>query len=95
MNASMQAVQIPGLSVSDVLVEHKRLILGQNTHSIDAGINAVGQRKIDDTVLSAEGNCGFCQLLGQGVQTRSLAAGKKHCYHFFGHNDIPLVHIKW
>lgn len=30
--------------------------------------NAVGQRKIDDTVLSAEGNCGFCQPLCEGIQ---------------------------
>ena len=41
MDAAVQAVQIPGLAIADVLVEHKRLILGQDAHRINAGIDAV------------------------------------------------------
>lgn len=41
VNAAVGTVEVPGLSVSDVVVQFKRLILGQNTDGIDAGIHAV------------------------------------------------------
>ncbi len=66
--AAVQAVQVPWLSVAYVFVEHKRLILCQDTDCVDAGINAVGEREINDAVLAAERNGGLCQLFGEGVQ---------------------------
>ena len=36
MDTSVQAVQIPGLSVADVLIQDKRLVLGQDTHCINS-----------------------------------------------------------
>ena len=68
MDAAVQTVQVPGLAVADVLIEHQRLVLGQDAHRVDPRIDAVGQRKIDDTIFSAEGNCGFCQPLCEGIQ---------------------------
>ena len=41
MDSAVETVQIPWLSVADVLVENQRLILGENTHGIDAGVDAV------------------------------------------------------
>ena len=32
MDTAVQSVQIPGLSVSDVLIQYKRLVLGKDTH---------------------------------------------------------------
>jgi hypothetical protein len=63
MYAAVQAVQVPWLSVADVLVEQQRLVLRQDTDCVDAGINAVGEREINDAVLAAERNGGLCQLL--------------------------------
>ena len=91
MHAAVQSVQIPGLSVSDVLVQYKRLILGEDTHGIDSRIDAVRQRKIDNTILSTKRNCRFCQLLRQCVETRALTAGKQHCNHFFCHKIPPIL----
>lgn len=41
MDTSVQAVQIPGLSIADILIEDKRLVLGQDAHCVDSGIHAV------------------------------------------------------
>jgi glucose-1-phosphate adenylyltransferase len=42
MDAAVQTVQIPGLTVADVLVQHNGLVLGQNTNCVNSGIDAVG-----------------------------------------------------
>ena len=83
------AVQIPGLTVADILIQNKRLILGQNTHGINTGIHAVGHRKIDDTVFAAKLDCRLCRFLRQRVQTGSLAAGQEHSHALF-----LLVHFR-
>ena len=57
-------VQVPGLTVADVFVQHQRLVLRQNTYGIDARIHAVGQGKIDDPVFSAEGDGRFGGCFG-------------------------------
>ena len=41
VNAAVGTVKIPSLSVADVIVQLKRLILSQNTDGVDAGIHAV------------------------------------------------------
>ena len=73
MYAAVQAVQIPWLSVADVLVEQQRLVLRQDTDCVDAGIDAVGEREINDAVLAAERNGGLCQLFGFALAPRAAA----------------------
>ncbi len=90
MNTAVQTVQVPGLAVADILVEDQRLILSQDTNGVNIGIDTVGQRKVNDTVLSAEGYRRLGELLGQRVQARALAAGQDHCDHFFCHKISPL-----
>lgn len=41
MDAAVKAIQIPGLSVANVFVKNKGLILGKDTNGIDTGIYAV------------------------------------------------------
>ena len=79
----MGFVQTPGLTVADVLIELQGLILGQDTYGIDAGVDTVAQRKINNTVLSAEGYSRLCGLLRQNLQTAALAAGQEHCNRAF------------
>ena len=90
MDAAMQTVQVPGLAIADILVQDEGLILGKDTDGINVGVNAVGQREIDDTIFTAERYCRFGELLGQRVQTRALTACQDHCDHFFCHKISPL-----
>ena len=78
LNAAVGTVQMPGLTVSDILVKLQRLILGQNSHRINAGVDAVGQREINDAVLTAKRNCRFRGVFRQHHQTAALATGQKH-----------------
>ena len=78
LHTAMGTVQPPRLAVADILIQFQRLILGQNTHSIDLGVDTVGKRKIDDSVLSAEGNCRFRRILSQNHQAASLPASQQH-----------------
>ena len=41
MNSSLRSVEIPRLTVADIVVKLKRLILGQNTDGRNAGIHTV------------------------------------------------------
>ena len=66
-NAALLTIQIPRLAAADILVEHQRLILGKNAHSIDAGVDTVGKGKVDDAVFTAKGDCGFCSRFCQSV----------------------------
>ena len=67
MYARVHPVQIPGLPGADIVIQLQGLILGQHTHGLNAGINAVGQRKINDTVLAAVGDGGLGDAAGQRI----------------------------
>ena len=69
MQAAVRAVKIPRLAVAQIGVQLQRLILGEHADGVDAGIDAVGQGKVDDAVLAAEGDGGLCHMTGQGIQT--------------------------
>ena len=93
IDAAVGGIQIPGLAVADVAVELKGSVLGQDTDGVDPGVCAVGQRKVDDTILSAKGYAGLCHVLRQGVKTGALSACKKHRYTAFLHMQPPLLNI--
>src|SRR5699024_10649703 len=48
MHTAVETVQIPRLSVSDVLIQYQWLILCQNTNRINSWIHAVRQRKVNN-----------------------------------------------
>ena len=78
-SAAAHAVKVPGLSVSDILGKFERFILGKDAYGVNAGVNAVGKREIDDSVFSAEGDRRFGKVFGKGIKSAALAAGQKHC----------------
>ncbi len=90
MNAAIQAVQIPRLPVADILVQQQRLVLREKADGIDAGVDTVGKREINDAVLAAERNGGLCQLFGKGIQACTLTASQQHGDAFF-HFFLPLL----
>ena len=68
MYTTVQPVQVPGLAIADVLIQHQRLVLGQDANRVDAGVHTVGQGEVDDAVFSPKRYSRFCQPLGQGVK---------------------------
>ena len=74
----MGLVQAPRLTVADVLVEFQGLILCQNAHGVDAGVDAIAQREVNDAVFAAKGDSGFCCFFGQNLQSAALTAGQQH-----------------
>ena len=87
-NAAHVAVQIPRNSDTDVRVQTQRLILRQNTHGVNTGVDAVAEREVDNTVLSAERYCRLGDFLRQDTKTAALTSCKKHGNHFFFNHDI-------
>ena len=83
LHTSEGAVKVPRQTVSDVVVEQERLILGKHPHGINARINAVGEGKVDDAVFAAEGYGGLGELGGQRVKSAALTAGEQHGNTFF------------
>ena len=90
INAAGVAVQVPRAAVTKVPVELERLVLRQHAHGIHAGVDAVGQRKVDDAVFPPEGNRRFCRAVCEHAKARALPAGQQHCNHaFLDHTRVP------
>ena len=89
MDAPESAVEIPRLTVADVLIQEQRLILRQHADRIDARIDAIRQRKIDDSVFCAERNGRLGDVVRQCVQPAALPSRKQHCYTF-----LLSLHVK-
>src|SRR5699024_1592190 len=72
--ANFVAHEVPGpLHVPNQRV---RLVLGQHTNLADAGIDTVGQDKVDDAVFAAKGHSRLGPPLGQRAQATALAASQ-------------------
>ena len=55
--AAVAQVEVPRLAGTDIAIKLERLILRENTYSVNLRIGAVRQREIDDAILAAERNC--------------------------------------
>ena len=84
--APVALVQVPGAAGAQVVVQEIRPVLSQDANGVDAGVGAVGQRKVDDAILPAERDGGLGDFLREDAEPAALAAGKKHC------NAFPLAH---
>ena len=93
VHAAVGHVQVPGLAVADVAVELQGAVLGQNADGVNAGVGTVGQGKVDDAVLAAEGDAGLGHVLRQRVETRALSACQQHGYTVFLHMQPPWMDI--
>ena len=69
---------LPIWGVADVLVKLQRLILGQNAHCIDAGVDTVREGEVDNAVFSAKGDCRLGGLFRQDLQAAALTTGQQH-----------------
>ena len=50
--------------------------LGQDAHGVNAGIDAVGKREVNDAVFAAEREGRLCDTLCERIEPAALSAGK-------------------
>ena len=92
MDAAVGPVQVPGLAVADVGIQLQRPVLGEHPNRVDTGVDAVGQGKVDDAILSSKGDRGFCHVAGEGVETAALSARQQlSLIHIFAEAHVELV----
>ena len=72
----------------DVPIEAGRLVLGQNQDPPQATVDAVRQRKVDNSIRCTERNGGLGPFPGERFQSRSLASGQNQRQHTF-HSISP------
>ena len=68
-----------------------RLVLGDDTHAADAGVDAVGQRKVNDAELAAKVHRRFGAAVGQLLQARAAPPGQ-HQGDGAAHQHVRLHH---
>ena len=72
--AAVFLIQVPGNTDTDMLVQTQRLILCQYAYCVNARVDTVTQREVDDTITTTVGYCGFCDFSSQNPQTAALTA---------------------
>ena len=77
-HAAVEQIQAPRLTRADVAVELQRLILRKHADHVDAGIGAVGEGEVDDSVFAAKGNRRFGDHFGEQTQPASLSTSEQH-----------------
>lgn len=50
--------------------------MGQDAHGVNAGIDAVGKREVNDAVFAAEREGRLCDTLCERIEPAALSAGK-------------------
>ena len=90
-HAARISVKIPRVSVTNIGIQFKRLILRQHTDGIDARVQAVAERKIYNPVFSSERNGRLCNMLCQNAESAALPSCQNHCNTFscFHHLSPP------
>ena len=76
-------VQIPRDSDTDMTVQPQRLILCKYPNRVHTGVDAIAQRKINDTVFPAECHGRLGHFRGKYAKSAALTSGQQHGDHFF------------
>ena len=80
-----------GPALADVAVEREGLVLGEDVNAAQAGVDAVGERDVDDAVVAAEGNGRLGAVTREREETFAGAAGQQHseCVFHIRHRVPP------
>jgi hypothetical protein len=73
-----------------VAMQRRRLKLGEQKDAVDLGINAVGDRDIDEPILPGQWNRGFAPLQRKGRQPGAPASTHDYSqglFASFGHSS--------
>ena len=66
---------------ADVAVERVGFVLDEDGDFSKPRVEAIAERKIDNAILSAEGNRRFGPMLGEGLKTLAFPARQQHGEH--------------
>ena len=92
MDAAVDAVEVPRLSVAYVIVQYQGLVLREHADRFNTGIDAVGEREIYDPVFSPVRDCRFRDTLCQDAEPAALPSGEQHgdYFLFWQHKNSSL-----
>jgi hypothetical protein len=84
--APVGPVQVPGPAVGQLVVERLQPVLLQHPDVLDPGVDAVGEREVDQPVDAGEGERRLGPPRGEQLQPASLTAGQHEREHLgLGH----------
>ena len=63
---------------SDMAIERMRFVLDEDGDFTEPRVQTVAERKIDDPIFPAEGNCWFGPLCRERIEPLSFSAGQDH-----------------
>ena len=72
---------------ADVAVERERLVLREDVDPAQVGVDAVGERDVDDAVDAAEGNGRFGAVAGEGIEPFARTASQQDSQRVFHPNS--------
>ena len=78
MNTAVVTVQVPRLTVADIVIELQGLVLCEYTDGVNARVDTVRQGEVDNAILTSKRNSRLCYILSERVQTASLTASQEH-----------------
>ena len=87
--AQVAGHDVPALA--DVAVQRQGLVLGEDVDVAQVGVDAVGERDVDDAVIAAEGDRRLGAVARQGIQAFARAAGQQDSQRVF-HRTAPEKH---
>ena len=79
--AQVAGHDVPALA--DVAVQRQRLVLGEDVNVAQVGVDAVGERDVDDAVVAAESDRRLGAVAGQGIQALPCSSGQQHSQRVF------------
>jgi hypothetical protein len=59
-------------------VERERFVLGEDVDMAQVGVDAVGERDVDDAVVPAKRDCGLGTIAGERKESFSGSSGKQN-----------------
>jgi hypothetical protein len=77
--AAVVGIELVG--VADMPMQADRHELRQHVNAIDAAVDAIGQRDIDQTVFAGQGHGRFGAIFCQRIESRAPAAAQYQCDH--------------
>ena len=67
-----------GPAFADVAVQRQRLVLRQDVNATQVGVDAVGERDVDDAIDAAEGDGRFGAVARQRIKTLTCSSGQQN-----------------
>src|SRR5271156_71512 len=89
--ANFTAKNVPAFA--NLAIQRERLVLGEDKDAAQAGVDAVGERNIDDAVDAAEGYGWFGAVAGERIEALAGASSEQDSERIF-HRHTYIAHTQ-